>query len=100
MVTVDGKYEVDSDGKCVDKLTGGPDANQKCSFNTLYTECKPIYKQCSAILDITKCNTSQISPTNSKCLKIVDGYGTKINVNLIVLIVDAIIILSMIKFAF
>jgi len=77
LVTVDGKCEVDNDGKCVDKSTGGPDANQKCSFNPLYTECKPIYKQCYEILDTTKCNTCQTSPANSKCLKIDNGYSTR-----------------------
>ena len=77
LVTVDGKCEVDNDGKCVDKSTGGPDANQKCSFNPLHTECKPIYKQCYEILDTTKCNTCQTSPANSKCLKIDDGSSTR-----------------------
>ena len=77
LVTVDEKCEVDSDGKCVDKSTGGPDANQKCSFNPLYTECKPIYKKCYEILDTAKCNTCQTSPTNSKCLKIDDGSSTR-----------------------
>lgn len=77
LVTVDEKCEVDSDGKCVDKSTGGPDANQKCSFNTLYTECKPIYKKYYEILDTAKCNTCQTSPTNSKCLKIDDGSSTR-----------------------
>ena len=55
----------------------GPDANQKCSFNTLYTECKPIYKKFYEILDTAKCNTCQTSPANSKCLKIDDGSSTR-----------------------
>ena len=41
----------------------------------LYTECKPINKECNEIED-TKCSQCKTSPPNSKC-SYVEAYGCR-----------------------
>ena len=57
IVTVDSKCEIDNNGDCKGKTSGGPEVYEKCEFNSLYTECKPINLECSEIEDTTKCSS-------------------------------------------
>ena len=61
IVTVDSKCEIDSNGDCKGKTSGGPEAHEKCEFNSLYTECKPINLECSEIEDTTNCASCKTS---------------------------------------
>ena len=72
IVTVDSKCEIDSNGNCQGKASGGPEAYERCVFNSLYTECKPINLECSEIEDTTKCSSYK---TSNQCKKI-EYYGS------------------------
>ena len=62
IVTVDSKCEKDNNGDCKGKTSGGPEKlYEKCEFNSLYTECKPINLECSQITDTTKCSSCKTS---------------------------------------
>ena len=74
MVTLDQKCEIDNYGYCADNSSGGPEAYEKCEFNSLYTECKPINKDCREIRDTTKCSECKISVPNTVCSN-VENYG-------------------------
>jgi hypothetical protein len=43
------------------KQAEGPEVYEKCEFNSLYTECKPINLECSQITDTTKCSSCKTS---------------------------------------
>lgn len=72
--TVDQKCEIDNYGYCADNSSGGPKVYEKCEFNSLYTECKPINKDCREIRDTTKCSECKISVPNTVCSN-VENYG-------------------------
>ena len=71
IVSVDNKCEINDIGNCVDKSTGGPDVYEKCQYNNIYTECKPVNKDCSD-MDLDKCDKCQSLESNHSCKKI-DG---------------------------
>ena len=68
IVTVDDKCQINDDGDCEDQTSGGPAAYQKCQYNTEYTECKPMNKDCSQMK--SECNSCQNLVTGLKCSKI------------------------------
>jgi len=74
IVKVDSKCEIDSNGDCKGKASGGPEAYEKCTFNSLYTECKLINRECSEIEDTTKCSSCK---TSNQCKKIKYNGATK-----------------------
>ena len=75
IVSVDSKCQINNNGECTDKTSNGPEAYEKCAFNSLYNECKPINLECDQIQDTEKCSTCKTSPSGSKCTKI-DNRGT------------------------
>ena len=89
IVKVDSKCEIDSNGDCKGKTSGGPEAYEKCTFNSLYTECKLINRECSEIEDTTKCSSCKTSNQckkikyngETKCLNVEINTSCKINDN-------------------
>ena len=69
IVTVDSKCQIDDSGDCKDKTNAGPASYQKCEYNSLYNECKPINKKCSE-MDASKCSDLQLTESGNYCKKI------------------------------
>ena len=82
VTNIDSKCEIKSDGECVDKTNGGIQAYEKCTFNSLYTECKPENLQCNKIKDLTKCSDNKVPKEGYDCKQI---EGKKDNCNYVVI---------------
>ena len=75
VVTVNERCQINN-GICTAKLDSGENAlkaYEKCSYNSDYTRCEPINKECSEITDTTQCSKCQITKSGFTCSKIKTG---------------------------